>query len=100
VAGFGAIALTELFTNSLFSGSHLTTFWMGVVNMMVFNIGVSVWLTYAFVHTSESAVPLLIPQRWDDALMEIHPHQEAESLIPMFEHMVDRAFSRAQDGHA
>ena len=45
-------------------------------------------------------MPILVPQRWENALMEIQPHSEPESLIPMFEHMVDRAFSKTQDGHA
>jgi len=29
--------------------------------------------------------------------MDIQPQGQAESLIPMFEHMVDRALSRAQE---
>ena len=34
-------------------------------------------------------------------LTEIHPHtDDSESLIPMFEHMVDRALSKTQNGHA
>jgi hypothetical protein len=45
-------------------------------------------------------MPVLIPQRWDNALMDLQPQTEADSLIPMFEHMVDRAFSRTQDRHA
>jgi len=59
-----------------------------------------VWLLYSILNRREVAATVLVPQRWDNALMDLHPHGEPESLIPMFEHMVDRAFSKTQDGHA
>jgi len=43
----------------------------------------------------EPATHMLRPQRWEDGLSAIqHPHT-ADSLIPMFESMVDRALSRS-----
>jgi hypothetical protein len=46
-------------------------------------------------------VPVLVPQRWDQALAEIQPAQsDADSLIPMFEHMVDQALSKTDKAHA
>jgi hypothetical protein len=98
--GFGALSAAELLTNALYSGSHISQTWMNLANMTAYNVGVLSWLVYACLNTSESRVPELVPQRWDDALMDLRPHTEPESLIPMFEHMVDRAFSNAQDGHA
>jgi hypothetical protein len=100
VTGFGVLSMAELLTNALLSGSHMSPVLMNTVNMTAFNAGVAMWLAYACTSTRESQLPLLVPQRWDDALLQIHPHEDAESLIPMFEHMVDRAFSKAHDGHA
>ena len=37
---------------------------------------------------------LLQPQRWEQSLTDIHHPLPADSLIPMFEGMVDRALSR------
>jgi hypothetical protein len=39
---------------------------------------------------------LLRPQRWEQGLSDIHHPLPADSLIPMFEGMVDRALSRTQ----
>jgi hypothetical protein len=38
----------------------------------------------------------LRPQRWEQSLSDIHHPLPADSLIPMFEGMVDRALSRMQ----
>jgi hypothetical protein len=38
---------------------------------------------------------MLRPQRWEDGLTAIQHPQTADSLIPMFESMVDRALSRS-----
>jgi hypothetical protein len=98
--GFAALSGTELLTNALVSGSHISQAWMNITNMTAFNAGVLCWLVYTCLNSMEARVPELVPQRWDDALMDLRPHEEEpESLIPMFEHMVDRAFSRAQDNH-
>jgi hypothetical protein len=68
--------------------------------MTAYNSGVSIWLLYSWLNSRDYRVPVLVPQRWDEALMDIHAQNESESLIPMFEHMVDRAFSKTNDGHA
>jgi hypothetical protein len=39
---------------------------------------------------------LLRPQRWEQSLSDIQHPLPADSLIPMFEGMVDRALSRTQ----
>jgi hypothetical protein len=36
----------------------------------------------------------LVSQRWEQSLTELQHPTHADSLIPMFEGMVDRAFSR------
>jgi len=100
VLGFGAFAGVELLTTALYSGSHMGGQAVNTINMTAYNGGMIVWLLYSALHRREFALPVLVPQRWDHALTDIHPHGDSESLIPMFEHMVDRAFSKAQDGHA
>jgi hypothetical protein len=98
--GFGILAAAELLTSALYSGTHLSADGMNLINMTAYNTGVVLWLLYSWLNSREFRVPVLVPQRWDEALMDLRPHGESESLIPMFEHMVDRAFSKTQDGHA
>ena len=98
--GFGLAGGSELISCGLFFGGHLSNDVMNVTTMAFYNIGVVVWLLYSILNRREVAATVLVPQRWDSALMDLHLHGEPESLIPMFEHMVDRAFSKTQDGHA
>ena len=65
--------------------------------MAGYNIGMLTWLGYCLLNEKTSAVPVLVPQRWDEALLELQPQMDSESLIPMFEHMVDRALSKAPE---
>jgi len=95
--GFGLLAGTELIGYALYSGGHISSDVLSIANMTADNVCVSLWLFYSVLNRREVAIPVLVPQRWDQALMEIQPHGEPESLIPMFEHMVDRAFSKTQN---
>jgi hypothetical protein len=95
--GFGLFAGAELLTFALYSGSHVHAMTTNLINMTAYNVGMLVWLLYSLLNRREALVPVLIPQRWDETLMDIQPHGDSESLIPMFEHMVDRALSKAQD---
>jgi hypothetical protein len=94
--GFGVFAGVELVTNALISGEHISKDALNTVNLAVFNVCVVLWLAYALLNRREARVPILVPQRWDEALLDVQPHGQSESLIPMFEHMVDRAFSKTQ----
>lgn len=94
--GFSILAATELLTNSLISGGHISADMVNILDLGVFNACVALWLIYVLLNRRETRVPILIPQRWDEALMDVQPHGQSESLIPMFEHMVDRAFSKTQ----
>ena len=100
VLGFGLFAATELLTSALHSGGHIHSSTLNFLNMSVYDGGVSLWLWYSLMNRKQVRIPVLVPQRWDEALNDIQPRTESESLIPMFEHMVDRAFSKAQDNHA
>lgn len=95
--GFGAYALIELVLISSWVGNHLGGAWMNIVNMAAYNGSLMVWLGYVWVTSParDAALSLLQPQRWEQSLSDIHHPLPADSLIPMFEGMVDRALSRA-----
>jgi hypothetical protein len=95
--GFGAYALIELVLISSWVGNHLGGAWMNIVNMAAYNGSLMVWLGYVWVTSParDTDLSLLQPQRWEQSLSDIHHPLPADSLIPMFEGMVDRALSRA-----
>ena len=96
--GFGAFAVVELALVSSWVGNHLANPWVSVVNMAAYNPSLMVWLGYVVVKSParDAASTLLQPQRWEQSLSDIHHPVPADSLIPMFEGMVDRALSRTQ----
>ena len=98
--GFGIIAGVELIGCALFTGGHVSNDTLSLFSMAAYNLGVLLWLSYAVLNRPELPSAVLVPQRWDHALMELQPQPESESLIPMFEHMVDRALSKTQNHHA
>ena len=98
--GFGFFAGAELLTTALYSGQHLHFHLMNILNMAAYNVGMVIWMFYSVFNRRHVTTSVLVPLRWDEALNDIHPHGTEESLIPMLEHMVDRAFSKAQDSRA
>ena len=96
--GFGSFAVTELILISSWVGSHLGGPWMSVANMAAYNCSLALWLGYVTVKRPARDISrsLLQPQRWEQSLSDIHHPLPADSLIPMFEGMVDRALSRTQ----
>jgi len=94
--GFGGFAVTELILISSWVGSHLGGPWMSIVNMAAYNSSLILWLAYVTVKrpARDSSRSLLQTQRWEQSLSDIHHPLPADSLIPMFEGMVDRALSR------
>ena len=100
--GFGSFAVIELILISSWVGSHLDGPWMSMVNMMAYNSSLVLWLGYVAVKrpARDSSRTLLQPQRWEQSLSDIHHPLPADSLIPMFEGMVDRALSRTQGAPA
>ncbi|HET9408148.1 MAG TPA: hypothetical protein VFO39_12990 [Candidatus Sulfotelmatobacter sp.] len=98
--GFGIFAGTELLLLASLIGNYLSVLSVDLVNMAAYNVSLMVWLGYAYVKSParDIAAVLLQPQRWEESLTDIHRHPlPADSLIPMFEGMVDRALSRTQD---
>lgn len=96
--GFGSFAVIELILICSWAGNHLSGPWMSIVNMLAYNGSLLLWLGYVGVKrpAREAPLSLLQPQRWEQSLSDIHHPLPADSLIPMFEGMVDRALSRTQ----
>ena len=97
--GFGVFAIVELaLIASLVGYYHLGEVAMSLINMAAYNCTLLIWLGYMLAKSParESTFTLLRPQRWEQSLSDIHNPLPADSLIPMFEGMVDRALSRTQ----
>jgi hypothetical protein len=95
--GFGAFASVELSLVALSASTGtvenqaITSF----INMVAYNVTILIWAGYMRVGSEQqqSATHVLRTQRWEEGLNAIqHPHAP-DSLIPMFESMVDRALS-------
>jgi hypothetical protein len=96
--GFGSFAIVELVLVASWVGNHLANPWMSIVNMAGYNCSLLIWLGYCAMKSEarENSQTLLRPQRWEQSLSDAHHPLPADSLIPMFEGMVDRALSRSQ----
>jgi hypothetical protein len=96
--GFGTFAVVELALIASWAGDHLSTLSMNLINMGAYNAALFVWLGYTLAKSParDAASTLLRPQRWEQSLSDIQHPLPADSLIPMFEGMVDRALSRTR----
>jgi hypothetical protein len=96
--GFGCFAVMELSLVASWVGDHLDSVSVNFVNMAAYNCALLVWLGYSLIKSPARDAPasLLRPQRWEQSLADIHHPASGDSLIPMFEGMVDRALSRTQ----
>lgn len=94
--GFGSFAGAELLMIALNASGNASEVTVAEVNMIAYNAAVLLWLGYAYIKSSarENPANLLMSQRWNQSLGDMHSPLPADSLIPMFEGMVDRAFSR------
>lgn len=100
--GFGVFALVELCLVASWVGDHLNNLSIGLINMAAYNCTLLIWLGYTLAkpRTRDATISLLRPQRWEQSLTDIHHPVTGDSLIPMFEGMVDRALSRTQSSPA
>jgi hypothetical protein len=96
--GFGGFASVELAGNALYSGGQINNSTVGFLGTAAYCCAIVTWLGYAVfkASTRESATNLLMSQRWEQSLGDLQRPASGDSLIPMFEGMVDRAFSRTQ----
>jgi hypothetical protein len=96
--GFGTFAVVELALIASWAGEHLSSLSMNLINMGAYNGALFIWLGYTLAKSParDAASTLLRPQRWEQSLSDIQHPLPADSLIPMFEGMVDRALSRTR----
>jgi len=94
--GFGTFAGVELIAIGLRVTGSIQEIALSLIIMTVYNVAIATWLAYMSVKQQARALApsLLASQRWDQSLTDLQHPVAAESLIPMFEQMVDQAFSQ------
>lgn len=94
--GFGSFASAELMAVALRASGHISPSASDLSNMIAYNIAILVWAGYSLVKSPArgATATLLTSQRWNEGLADLQPSMAPSSLIPRFEDMVDRAFSR------
>ena len=97
--GFGISAGVELMLLAMRTGGLIGHSSLNLINMTCFNLAILTWLGYSIwgVVERDSHVNHLQTQRWERGLADLQPAQANDSLIPMFEGMVERAFSRSSN---
>ena len=96
VLGFGTYACVQLIGNALYTGGQMNLPLVDMLYPAAYAFAVVTWLGYSLakVRSREGTSNLLTSQRWEQSLADLQRPATADSLIPMFEGMVDRAFSR------
>ncbi|MGH9510800.1 MAG: hypothetical protein ACRD2U_01555 [Terriglobales bacterium] len=94
--GFGFYAAVELGTFALFSSGRESKPMVALLTISAYCLSLGVWLGYALLKAvpREVSANLLTSQRWNQGLADLQNPTADDSLIPMFEGMVDRAFSK------
>ncbi len=97
--GFGLFAGVELMLMVLKSGGLVRQGIFDMINMVTYNVAIFIWLGYSLSRKTvrEVAVNPLQTQRWEQGLADLQHSVPSDSLIPMFEGMVERAFSRSSN---
>ena len=97
--GLGLTGGVELMLLALNSGGFVRHENFDLINMLTYDFAIFVWLGYSFSRKAgrEAAVNRLQTQRWEQGLADLQPAVPSDSLIPMFEGMVERAFSRSSN---
>lgn len=95
--GFGFFAAVELAVFGLRVSGQVNSTGLSLASMASYDIAVILWLIYFALPVAEQrrSEMLLQPQRWDLSLGELAHPVAPESLMPMFDAMVDRAFTKA-----
>jgi hypothetical protein len=98
--GFGSFAGAELILLAMFAGKFVGHAKLNLLNMLCYDLSVLTWFGYSLganLARAKAANPLQT-QRWEKNLADLQhtaqPKSSTDSLIPMFEGMVERAFSR------
>ncbi len=98
--GFGSFAAVEMAlmvyrSRVGYSPAGDTIF--SIVNMLTYNLAIATWLFYLMRENParRSTEALLKPVRWNESLADVLHPTTRDSLLPMFEGIVDRALSRS-----
>jgi hypothetical protein len=69
---------------------------VNVINLVAYNVAILIWFTYALLESPAriTDASLFASHRWERGLSDLQNPVPGDSLIPMFESMVDRALSR------
>jgi hypothetical protein len=96
--GVGLSAGVELGTLAFLVSGHASDTSVHVINLVAYNISILLWMGYVLMKAPARTpeAELFTPHRWERSLTDIQSPGQGDSLIPMFESMVDRAFSRTQ----
>ena len=97
--GFGLLAGVELMLMALNSGGFVRPGSFANINMATCDVAILVWLAYSMSRrpATLSTANRLQTQRWEQGLADLQNPVTSDSLIPMFEGMVERAFSRSSN---
>jgi hypothetical protein len=70
-----------------------------LVNLAAYDAAILIWIGYVVAKSPERSLAINSSQtrRWEESLTEIQYPSQPDSLIPMFEGMVDRALSRTPE---
>jgi hypothetical protein len=95
--GFGLFAAVDLLMYALNSGGFVRQGIFNLINMSAYNLAIFVWWGYSLsrMPVRATAANHLQTQRWEQSLADLQHPVTSDSLIPMFEGMVERAFSRS-----
>jgi hypothetical protein len=97
--GFGTFACVEMMVVALHTADYVGLMGAALANTAGYDICILIWLSYVLLKKTarESTANLLMTQRWEQSLTAIQHPPSPDSLIPMFEGMVDRALSRSRE---
>ena len=97
--GFGTFACVEMMVVALHTADYVGLMGAALANTAGYDICILIWLGYVLLKKTArvSTANLLMTQRWEQSLSDIQHPASADSLIPMFEGMVDRALSRSRE---
>jgi hypothetical protein len=95
--GFGGFATVELSVIALCAGGYISQMTLNLANMWAYNFAIVAWIAYCFMTSPgrERSETLLKSHRWEQSLSDLQHPAASDSLIPIFEGMVERAFSRS-----
>jgi hypothetical protein len=95
--GLGGFATVDLLGMALFSGGQIRPHMLSLINTTAYSFAIFVWIGYASWKTIPRDAPanMRMSHRWEQSLGDLRSPMGEDSLIPMFERMVDRAFSHS-----